>query len=787
MGKESVGHQTVAQSIVKAVRSAGAASVGQLGGACSIIWPDRNRTWESVLETVLELMPELHVFGPYDPAKRQGPSLWLACIEARVLTATTPPDRIPVFYLPGIGREQLRDPEDLPVELQPLATMRFRGAEWIQANGSDWTPLAFLESRNGGLACDVVHDEATAEAANRALQRVLVETVDDLRCQQLDASFFDDLLSPDTPRILLRWMNEPAKEKHDASRAEWTAFRTQCTRDYGLDPEKDGELRAAELLGKRQQGWNGVWKRFTDSPRRYPGVVALLKRIDPTEKGELIIPTEAWPRANEIQEQELAEALKALDGVRADQAVQRIRELETRHAERRSWVWRELNEAPLACALEHLAKMADLAGTPPAGASLEEIGARYSQSGWKMDAEAIAALECGMGIAEEEPLKCAIRALYLEWLDESARNLQGLWKNAPAAVPRRLPPMVRQNGCLTIFIDGLRFDVAFELLQRLQRRTVDVDESWDWAPFPSVTATAKPFVSPASDRFVGGEAGDEFSPTVAGTSELLTPDRFQRILRSLDIDILEGAESGDSARSAWVEIGTIDRTGHHEGWKMVRSLSQQLDDIEAQVLKRLEDGWAEITIVTDHGWLLMPGGLPKIELPRQLTEHRWGRCAAMRSAVVTDLPVFPWHWNREVAIATPPATGCFKAGTEFSHGGLSLQEMVVPRLRIKPARAGADAVRLSAVRWVGLRCRVSVDAMRPGLSVDIRLRTADPSSSLVEGRVSRPISSDGNVSLPVGDPNDSGAAAVVVLLGSEGQVLHFLPTIVGQSEDGGRT
>lgn len=730
-------------------------------------------------------MPELYVFGSYNPAKRQGPALWLACIEARVLAGNPALDRIPVFYLPGIGREQLRDPEDLPVELQPLAAMRFRAAEWVQANGAEWTPVAFLESRNGGLACDVAKDAATTEAVRRALHRVLMETIDDLRRERLDAPFFDSLLSPDTPRLLLRWMNDPVKERHDRSDEEWAAFRTQCKRDYAMDPERDGELRAAELLGIRRQGWDEVWKRFADAPRRYPGVVSLLERIDPTERGEIAFPPDSWPRANEKEERDIAEVLKGLENLRIDQATQGIHELEKKHAERRSWVWRELGRAPLACALEHLAVMADLAAAPLAGPNLEEIGTRYTESGWRMDAAAIAAMSCCAGIAQEDALRGAIRALYMGWLDESARNLQAIWKIPPADLHKRLPPVTRQNGCLTVFIDGLRFDIASTLLQRLRAKQIEVEAAWDWAPFPSVTPTAKPFVSPASDRLGGGEAGDEFSPTIAGTGELLTTERFRRLLRSLDIDFLESAGPGDPARSAWAEIGSIDRAGHNEGWKMVRSLSQQLDDIEAQILKFLDAGWAEIDIVTDHGWLLVPGGLPKIELPRQLAEHRWGRCAAMRSAVVTDLPVFPWHWSRDVAIATPPGIGCFKAGTEFSHGGLSLQEMVVPRLHVKGAKAGMALVRLSSVRWVGLRCRVTVDTVRPGLSVDIRLRSADPSSSLIEGRAPRPVTSDGAVSLPVADPNDLGAAAIVVLLSQEGQVIHFLPTILGQSEHGG--
>jgi hypothetical protein len=76
MAKVSLVQGTVVHSLVQAVRSAGAAGVGQPGGTRSIIWPDRNREWESLLKTILELMPELHVFGPYDPARRQGQS-WL--------------------------------------------------------------------------------------------------------------------------------------------------------------------------------------------------------------------------------------------------------------------------------------------------------------------------------------------------------------------------------------------------------------------------------------------------------------------------------------------------------------------------------------------------------------------------------------------------------------------------------------------------------------------------------------------------------------------------------------
>ena len=52
-------------------------------------------------------------------------------------------------------------------------------------------------------------------------------------------------------------------------------------------------------------------------------------------------------------------------------------------------------------------------------------------------------------------------------------------------------------------------------------------------------------------------------------------------------------------------------------------------------------GWRKVRVVTDHGWLLMPGGLPKTDLPAFLTESRWTRCATLKSTAATHLPTVP--------------------------------------------------------------------------------------------------------------------------------------------------
>ena len=57
---------------------------------------------------------------------------------------------MPVLYLPGYSRQEMRGLESCPVELQPLAELQYRGVMWSQKNGRDWTVNAFLQSREGG-------------------------------------------------------------------------------------------------------------------------------------------------------------------------------------------------------------------------------------------------------------------------------------------------------------------------------------------------------------------------------------------------------------------------------------------------------------------------------------------------------------------------------------------------------------------------------------------------------------------------------------------------------------
>src|SRR5690606_11834334 len=67
------------------------------------------------------------------------------------------------------------------------------------------------------------------------------------------------------------------------------------------------------------------------------------------------------------------------------------------------------------------------------------------------------------------------------------------------------------GGELVFFVDGLRFDIAQRLTERLQFFG-EVSLNHDWAALPSVTATAKAAVTPVHDKIAGRPGDKDFQP-----------------------------------------------------------------------------------------------------------------------------------------------------------------------------------------------------------------------------------------------------------------------------------
>ena len=762
---------TVLDALAAALTAAGAYNRNDQAPPAAVLWTDEAREWEPLLPALRGRLPLLTI-GPYDPAARTGPAYWLRCMVARTLPDDTlPPEAVPIIYLPGVGKPAIRAVEECPPPLQPLAELQYRGVLWTQRNGRDWTAAAFLQSADAGLGIPVAADAATRDALRRALPLLAEEPLARLRREApLRAAFFDALLNPDQARSLLLWLDDPPGFRRRSGEERWAAFRDRCRDAYGCDPEKDGPVTAAAALGRREGPWATVWDRFAEAPTAYPNLPALLRQARPVQ-ASLFDRSESWPQDNEAAETALREALLRLDGKPAAEARLAVAGLEREHAPRRSWVWATLGRAPLAGALQHLAALADATARSLGGATLDDLAAGYAERGWQADAAVVDALALVETPSDVAAVQSAVQALYVPWLEAAARD----WQHLVAASGGRgysAGAVQAELGTCLLFSDGLRFDAGRRLAAALEGRGLRCDLSWRLAALPTVTATAKRAASPVADRMAAGPGLD---PSVKGTGARVTAEVFRRLLAEASVPVLLGDDTGDPSGSAWTELGDIDAYAHEHGWKVARFLGGELRALAGRVDALLAAGWRQVRVITDHGWLLVPGGLPKAELPEHLTELRKGRCARLKPEARVDCQVVPWFWDAEVRIAVAPGIACFEAGRECEHGGLSPQECVVPVLTVSRSGAAPDA-RIEAASWRGLVCRVKL-AGGAGWRVDLRTRAADPSTSIAAAP--KPVGADGMASLPVPDDDRLGEAAFVVVLTDDGQVAAQTLTTVG--------
>jgi len=746
----------------------------------AVLWTDAESEWVPLLPVLRSALPAFYAYGQYNRATLTGPAIWLKCIVDRTLPEAPTPDQIPVIYLPGVKRRDLLSPGDCPRELQPLAELHYRGRPWHQSNnGSDWTVRALLVSEEG-LGLDVARDRRTEEAFLRVLPLLAQTDVKTLKGRRLEAEDFDKLAVQDPVRDLLQWLDNPSKFETANEGARWKSFCGLCKQEFGLDPDS---LPAAEVAGallRAEPALDAVWIRFTESPGLYPGVAKLLREPTGPSQGALVLDVSRDPLVNDSDETELCAALDAAATLPHAKVCVRVLELEEQHGPRRGWVWASMKMSPWAQALRPLSRLAKSASQPIGGLTLTEAAAAYANGGWQTDwaaMEALGSIRNGAGAAVMARI---VRTLYESWLDGSARHFQSLVAKEPDQAHAAVRIVQAEKDTCLLFVDGLRFDLAGDLAAQLETASFHVVVSHRMAPLPTVTATAKPAASPLGAELQGG-GGEDFTPLAeskSGLKPLLAP-LFRERLEAAAVEVWDSTAmripSGTKG-GGWTECGSVDSLGHSQQGGLAYQLRAQVENVAAQVTALMDAGWRRVRVVTDHGWLLLPGGLPKVDLPAYLVETRWARCALVKGEPDLSVPVSAWHWNHSVRIASPPGIACFRAGETYAHGGISPQECVVPEILVERG-AGEVSASIQSVEWRGMRCRVRVESSAAQVHVDIRTNWKQANSSIVEAKK---VGAGGDVSLVVPDDSHEGAAASVVVLDPEGKVLAMKTTCVGE-------
>jgi hypothetical protein len=748
---------TVAETFIDALRKSALFNTQVQAAPQAILWTDGERLWEPVIAQMRDAVPELLTLGEYEKETRQGPAIWIRCAAAGELEEfPVGAGHIPVLYIPGYSRQAFRDVEHCPEEIMPLVEMQYRGVFWTQDNGKDWTPGAFIASKTRGLGLDLSRDQKTRDSLQRALSVFLKQAVERLPEKQLDTEYFDKLLAgDDLARELLLWLDDDDKYRTEKGEGPWNAFVSQCQSKLGYNIEVYGAISVAEKLAEQDGEWAPIWQRYTEAPKNYPGIPVRIRQGKQPDPGLFSDASRfsGWPQWNDAQENTLQLLLASLGSLPEHDARKLILEAEEAHGLRRSFVWAQLGESRLAQSLEYLAKLVKCTEHRLGNGTIDDLVSGYREHGWDADFSVLKALSFVENDQQKVAVTTAITSVYLPWLQESARYLQKLVSTDgyPGGTVDTAEDFPSVDGECVLFVDGLRYDLAMRLIETFERGGLTVATQPRWAALPSVTATAKPAVSPARKEIRGPDTTADFYPNVANTGQSLKGGyHLKQLITKAGWTFLEADNLSDGSGRAWYEAGNIDHEGHERQWK----LGKYLNDLLKEVVKAVKDlqaaGWQQVRIVTDHGWLLIPGGLPTITLPSYLAENKWGRCAVLKSGVTTQDPVIPWFWNPSHQFVFADGVSSYRQGLEYTHGGVSLQECLTPELVVSSAASpGRSDVYLDddSIDWRGLRCTVTLRPPQTGYELDLRLQPGDESTSIIRNRKAF---------------NDSGTAAVLV-------------------------
>ena len=283
-------------------------------------------------------------------------------------------------------------------------------------------------------------------------------------------------------------------------------------------------------------------------------------------------------------------------------------------------------------------------------------------------------------------------------------------------------------------------------------------ESYRWAPIPTMTATGKPMSIPGIGSVEITKTTDKYDLLEAAG---LT---FEKLLKNLGYTKDTGLLGSSPV---WIEKGDLDDTGHEKKDNMPQYLEDALSGIEHAIADAFNDGAKSVRVVTDHGWLWLPGAFPKTDLPAGLADEKKGRYATIPDGAVTDEIELPWSWKDTCRVSYPRGISCHRLGLAYTHGGLTLQECRLMELVITPG-VKKSPVALENVSWTGLWLKCKLVGDFANCHVEVREDPINGASLLNRHGVPNEV---GNVKGLVADEELMGKEAFVVVLDQSGVLL----------------
>ncbi|MCP4656590.1 MAG: PglZ domain-containing protein [bacterium] len=239
-----------------------------------------------------------------------------------------------------------------------------------------------------------------------------------------------------------------------------------------------------------------------------------------------------------------------------------------------------------------------------------------------------------------------------------------------------------------LIVDALRYDCGHAVGEALRGHEVRIEPMR--ATLPTITPIGMTALLPISSAQLSLDVKANYPhPKLAGKDASQRGNRLA-FLRDFgadcrEIEELESvSEPPENFGDLLVVVGhdEVDHIGHGSAEKLIRHLDPEIERVARLVRKLHRWGYETVHVVTDHGFLL----LDESKLPELVAcDKDWCRVRKERYALIpatADVPLvsFPFAWDAGVRVAIPPGLAFFKAEKSFSHGGATLQELIIPHL-----------------------------------------------------------------------------------------------------------
>jgi hypothetical protein len=272
-----------------------------------------------------------------------------------------------------------------------------------------------------------------------------------------------------------------------------------------------------------------------------------------------------------------------------------------------------------------------------------------------------------------------------------------------------------------IIVDALRYDCALAIAGLLKGQEVSVEPML--AELPTITPIGMTALMPISGAEVALKvSANNLQPFVNGKDCSQRSERV-KFMESFGADCrqIEAIEATnqppEDLGNLLVVVGhdQVDHIGHGSAATLIRHLDIEMDRI-ARLIRTLHRwGYELVHVLTDHGFIL----LEESKLPDEVAcDKGWCLVRKERYALIpaqADVPLatFPCSWDSAVRVAVAPGLAFFMAEKSFSHGGATLQELIIPHLVSKSAAKAGKRIGIEVVL-------PTYELMRTGVKVVIR-------------------------------------------------------------------